>query len=376
MTARRRRFSVWPRNMAGRTVMLLLVSLTVFHLGSLWMHQHGLRDAIAELDEAGVANRIVSTAQFGMLGGADTIASTTVMAIGIIGASVLLVRWLTGPLRRLAEAADSIGRGRTITVPQDEPEEVQRVARALDAMQARITRLLDDRTQALAAVSHDLRTPITRLRLRAGFIDDPETQARIDADLNEMESMIAATLAYLQGGADTGPPQLTDVGALLSTLCHAAADAGGEASFDGPPHLDLRCRPIALRRAASNLIGNAVAYGGTARVRLEARQNEVVITVEDSGPGIPEAELERVFEPFRRLEASRNRSTGGVGLGLTIARQAITEQGGTLTLGNLPGGGLRAVIRLPDTGLQDAVHGRTGLNAAITNYEETSHAST
>ncbi len=164
----------WPRNLTGRTIVLLLGSLTVFHLGSLWMHHHELRDR-------------------------DAIASTSVMAVGIVVVSIFLVRWLTGPLRRIAHAADAIGRGSTIAVPRDGPEEVQRVARALDAMQSRITRLVDDRTQALAAVSHDLRIPLTRMRLRAGFLDDPEMRVRMDADLDEMEGMIAATLAYLQG---------------------------------------------------------------------------------------------------------------------------------------------------------------------------------
>ena len=429
----------WPRNLAGRTALLLLVSLTVFHLGSLWMHQHGLRDAVAELDEAMVADRLLSAARTivalptderdraahdlsdpglmlgwnarpsvatsdakadsaelqarlvqgeprfaggrlapwldagagtrgslpladdtwlnfalapkasssGLLGGTDAVASTSVMAVGIVGASLLLVRWLTGPLRRLAQAADGIGRGRLIAVPQDGPEEVLRVARALDAMQARITRLVDDRTQALAAVSHDLRTPITRLRLRAGFLDDRESQARMEADLDEMEGMISATLAYLQGEVDKEPPQLTDIGTLLSTLCDAAADAGQEVVLSGPAHFDAFCQHVALRRAVSNLIGNAVSYGGSASVRFDAGSDAMLIAVEDSGPGIPDGELERVFEPFHRLEASRNRSTGGVGLGLTIARQAIEEQGGTLMLANRPGGGLRAVIRLP-----------------------------
>ena len=430
---------LWPRNLAGRTALLLLVSLTVFHLGSLWMHQHGLRDAVAELDEARVADRLLSAARtiaalpaderdrvahdlsdpglslgwnprpsvatpdarahgaelqarlaqgearfargrfapwrdggvgmrgslplpddtwlnfalapmaapYGLLGGTGAVASTSVMAVGIVGASLLLVRWLTGPLRRLAQAADGIGRGRVIAVPQDGPEEVQRVARALDAMQARITRLVDDRTQALAAVSHDLRTPITRLRLRAGFLDDRESQARMEADLDEMEGMISATLAYLQGEVDKEPPRLTDIGTLLSTLCDAAADAGQQVVLSGPAHFDVLCRHVALRRAVSNLIGNAVSYGGNASVRLDIGSDALRIAVEDSGPGIPEDELERVFEPFHRREASRNRSTGGVGLGLTIARRAVEEQGGTLTLANLPGGGLRAAIRLP-----------------------------
>lgn len=134
---------------------------------------------------------------------------------------------------------------------------------------------------------------------------------------------------------------------MLSTLCDAADDAGGGVAFDGPPHLEAMCRPIALRRAAANLIGNAVSYGGGGTVRLGMSTDGLQITVEDCGPGIPDGELERVFEPFHRLEASRNRGTGGVGLGLTIARQSVAEQGGTLTLANRPGGGLLATIKLP-----------------------------
>ena len=313
---------LWPRNLAGRTMLLLLVSLTVFHLGSLWLHQHDLRDARA-------------------------VASTSFMAVGIIVVSLWLVRWLTGPLRRLVDVADRIGRGPRVSVPQDGPEEVRRLARALDAMQARIERSVSDRTQALAAVSHDLRTPITRLRLRTGFLDDPEMRAKMDADLREMEAMIEATLAYLQGDAEAGSERLTDVGAMLSTLCDATADAGGAIAFDGPAHLDAVCRPVALRRALANLIDNAVGYGGSAHVGLVREASAVRITVEDNGPGIPDANLDRVFEPFHRLEASRNRGTGGVGLGLTIARQAVVEQGGSLILANRPEGGLRAVITLP-----------------------------
>lgn len=325
---------LWPRGLAGRTVLLFLFGLTGFHLGSLWIHHHDV------LDER--------------MGGTDAVASTTVMAIGIVIVSVLLVRWLTGPLRRLAQAADRIGHGQVVAVPHDGPEEVRRLAQALDAMQTRITRLVDDRTQALAAVSHDLRTPITRMRLRAGFLDDAETQARMDSDLDEMEGMIAATLAYLQGGAESEAQQLADVGVLLSTLCDAAADAGGSVAFDGPAHLDALCRPVALRRAVSNLIGNAVSHGGLARVTLTAAPGGLRIVIDDDGPGIPPDELERVFQPFYRLDASRNHGTGGVGLGLTISRQAIAEQPGTLTVANKSPSGLRAVICLPLTIGQDA----------------------
>ena len=431
-----------PRGLAGRTVLLLLVSLTVFHLGSLWMHRHGVQDVVAELDGARVVERLVAAGRTvaalpaderdhvahslsspglnmswsrspmvapdalavrgpaselrahlaeassayaaarladaaegavpsirgslpvgddGWLNlvlaapgpsptafGDGAVASTSVMAVGVVVASVLLVRWLTGPLRRLAQAADGIGRGRgTVRVPRDGPEEVQRLAHALDAMQSRITRLVDDRTRALAAVSHDLRTPITRLRLRAGFLEDAEAQAQIEADLDEMEGMIAATLAYLQGEAETEPARLTDIAAMLSTLCHAAADAGSDIRYEGPAQLVAQCRPIVLRRAVANLIGNAAKYGVRARVRLVSEQGVLTVNVDDDGPGIPPDELDRVFEPFYRLEASRNRGMGGVGLGLTIARQAVEEQGGRLDLRNREGGGLRASIHLP-----------------------------
>lgn len=192
----------------------------------------------------------------------------------------------------------------------------------------------------------------------------------MEADLDEMEGMVAATLAYLQGEGETEPPQLTDIGAMLSTLCDAAEDAGGCVRFDGPPHIAVVCRPIALRRAIANLIGNAVCYGGGSTVRLLAQNDGLRITVEDDGPGIPELELERVFEPFYRLEASRNRGTGGVGLGLTIARQSVAEQGGTLTLTNRPAGGLLATIHLPTSVAQHAA--RPGKHHALPSMDPVS----
>lgn len=241
--------------------------------------------------------------------------STSVMALGITVVATLLVRTLVAPLRGLARAADSIGRGPEITVPETGPEEVRQVARRFNAMQARIHRLISDRTQALAAVSHDLRTPITRLRLRAGFLADPEAQVAIDADLDEMEAMVDATLAYLRGDAEPEEPKPIDLSAMLSTLVDAASDAGRAAAFDGPRHAFLPLRGLAIKRAFANLIDNALTYGGAARVALRDTGTEILVTVDDDGPGIPDGELRRVFEPFQRLDASRNRRTGGVGLG-------------------------------------------------------------
>lgn len=277
-----------------------------------------------------------------------TLLSTTVMVLGVLAVAALLVRGIAAPLRRLALAADAIGhRIESNSIPEQGPNEVRQVAHAFNAMQQRITRLINSRTQALAAVSHDLRTPITRLRLQAGFIAERDIQESIDRDLDEMEAMIDSTLAYLRGEIDAETPRPTDLPTLLETLVDAEEDQGRQASYEGPAYLTAMVRPVALKRALGNLIANATAYGGTARVRLQAGTTGIAITVDDDGPGIPDADLSRVFEPFVRLEASRNRGTGGVGLGLTIARQAIAAEGGTLVLANRPGGGLRAQVTLP-----------------------------
>ncbi len=277
-----------------------------------------------------------------------SLASLSAMAVGIVLASVLVVRWITKPLRRLAEAAEDFGKGAApVPMPEDGPREVRDAARAFNAMQGRIHRLVSDRTQALAAVSHDLRTPIQRLRLRAGFLDDAEAQRSIDTDLDEMEAMVEATLAFLRGDAGGEDFRPTDLAAILRTLCDEAADRGAAVAFAGPDHVLLNLRPVAAKRAFANLIDNALKYGGAARVTLRDSPAAVAVSVEDDGPGIPEAAMATVFEPFQRLEASRNRGTGGSGLGLTIARQAVEGHGGTIALANRPGGGLLVTVQLP-----------------------------
>ncbi len=278
-----------------------------------------------------------------------TLLSTTMMALGVAGVAAMLVRGLTRPLRRLAAAADAIGHGPDVAVAETGPQEVRHVARAFNAMQARLHRVMDDRTEALAAVSHDLRTPITRLRLRAGFLADEATQASIDADLDEMEAMIEATLAYLRGDFESEPKQVTDLAALLLTLVNQVSDAGGDVAYQGPNHVAVELHPSLVRRAFANLVNNAVTYGGSANVTLAVLDSHIQVTVEDSGPGIPEADLKRVFLPFQRLEASRNRATGGAGLGLAIAQRGIENDGGRICLSNREGGGLCALVILPLT---------------------------
>lgn len=284
--------------------------------------------------------------------------STSLMALGVVAVAVLLVRWLTRPLTIVATAARTAYRGReAVRVPETGPREVREVAVAFNDMQARIKRLIDDRTDALAAVSHDLRTPLTRLRLRLEDGVAPATRRAAEADLDEMERMIDATLSYLRGAGDGEEARPLDLAAVLQTVVADAADAGGRASFEGPPSLVIRARRLALKRALGNVVGNAVKYGGTARVTLrsstEGGRKQAVVEVDDDGPGVPEDGLERAFEPFVRLESSRDATTGGFGLGLAIARAVVRDHRGDVVLRNRPGGGLRATITLPI--LDDAV---------------------
>jgi signal transduction histidine kinase len=223
---------------------------------------------------------------------------------------------------------------------------------AFNTMAVRIRRFVQDRTEMLAAIGHDLRTPITRLRLRAEFMDDDEQRAKMLADLTEMEKMIGATLAFARDDAAAEPATPLDLAGLARTVVDEAADAAPEQAeqitYDGPAHLTVRARPVALKRALANLVGNALAYGGAAKVTLvPPAQGQVRLTVEDEGPGIPAEEMERVFAPFHRLEGSRNRETGGTGLGLPIARNILRAHGGDVTLANRPDGGLAATVILP-----------------------------
>lgn len=276
----------------------------------------------------------------------SSLSSLSAMALGIVLASLLVVRWITNPLRRLAKAAEDFGKGGT-PVPEDGPREVQDAARTFNVMQSRIHRLVADRIQVLAAVSHDLRTPIQRLRLRAGFLDDVGTQQAIDADLDEMEVMVESTLAFLRGKTESEEPRQADLAAILRTLCDDAVDCGAKVNYAGPDRAPMQFRPLAMKRAISNLIDNPVKYGGGgACVTLRDLSGETTVWVEDDGPGIPEAALESVFEPFERLEASRNRGTGGMGLGLAIARQVVNGHDGTFSLANRSTGGLVATVRL------------------------------
>ncbi len=280
-------------------------------------------------------------------------AGTTIVAWLLTAGLLILVvalsaRRIVRPLQALGLAADRLGRGEAIPpLPEAGPDELRRATRAFNDMQARLRRFIDDRTRPMAALGHDLRTPITALRLRAELVEEQEARERLLATLDEMHQMVEATLGFLRDEAASEAAREVDVAALTEGLCEDLRELGQDVGFTGPERLVARLRPVALKRALRNLVENAVAYGGRARVTLAAEAREIAITIDDDGPGIPEGELERVFEPFVRLESSRSRETGGIGLGLAIARSIVRAHGGEIVLANRPEGGLRAMVRLP-----------------------------
>ncbi len=274
--------------------------------------------------------------------------STTLMGLGVVLIAILMVRWLTRPLRVLGVAAKrSYSGAEPVEVALDGPREIRELALAFNDMQRRIKRLVDDRTQTLAAVSHDLKTPLTRLRLRAVELGPHSSAGDIEADLDEMEAMLDASLMFLKGEQVDEPSRTIDLPALLQTIRDDLIDAGHDVSLSAPARLPFNGGHLPLKRAFTNLIWNAVRYGSRARMALIAEDEAVILTIDDDGPGIAANEIESVFAPFKRLDTSRNRETGGVGLGLTIARTVIRGHGGEVSLENRAGGGLRAIVRLP-----------------------------
>ncbi|MDR3521450.1 MAG: ATP-binding protein [Acidocella sp.] len=281
---------------------------------------------------------------------------TAFIVMSLLGGVMIFwaVRQLLIPVRTLAFAAERLGRdvANAPDLPETGPAELVTAAVAFNTMASRIRKFVEDRTFLITAIGHDLRTPITRLKLRAEYMDDDEQRLKMLADLDEMEAMVAATLAFGRDIAATEAVTRIDLPSLLRTILDEAGDGlperAGALSYDGPEHLAINARPLSLKRAIVNLVNNALKYGDAARIRLTQKDpGTIQIDVEDNGPGIPTADSEVVFEPFRRLESSRNRETGGSGLGLSIARNIIRAHGGDIALLNMHGGGLRARITLP-----------------------------
>ncbi|AZC29760.1 ATP-binding protein [Pseudomonas chlororaphis] len=266
--------------------------------------------------------------------------------------SLIIAAWygaklLTRPIQRLSDAAERLSEDLD-SPPLDEsgPREARQAAHTFNLMQRRIQEQVKQRGRMLGAVSHDLRTPLSRLKLRLEQIEDHKLQGQMSQDLDDMISMLDATLSYLHEQRTSEALQWMDVQALVESLCENAQDQGADVQTNG--HCSpLQVQPMALRSCLNNLLDNALRYAGHARISLQDSREQVLIRVIDHGPGIAEDQREAVFEPFYRLEGSRNRNSGGVGLGMTIAREAAERLGGQLHLEETPGGGLTTVVRLP-----------------------------
>jgi signal transduction histidine kinase len=266
----------------------------------------------------------------------------------LVIALYIAARGITRPLSQLASAADNIGRGvRQPKLEEKGARELRHAARAFNTMQDRLHRYLDSRTRVLAAMSHDLKTPLTRLRLQVETqIEDAAVQARFGRELDEMESMVRGALGLFRGLNDEELLEPVDIDLLLETVRSEFAEMGKDVTVDGRALRPLPGKPQALKRCVTNLVSNAVNFGTRARIFVRDG-TQLEIRVCDEGPGIPAAELEEVFEPFYRLESSRNRDTGGTGLGLSIARDVAQTHGGSLVLHNRAEGGLEARLTLP-----------------------------
>jgi signal transduction histidine kinase len=276
------------------------------------------------------------------------IISMALMGLIVLAVSVWAVRRVTAPLGMLSAAADRLGRDVSAEpLAVAGTVEMQNAARTFNRMQERLRRLIESRTQMLAALSHDLRTPLTLLRLRTEEVADTGERDKMLATIGEMNEMIGSTLAFARDEVRAEPRRRVDVAALLASVADDMADAGLPVTMTPASPLSYECQPGALKRAITNLLDNAVKYGKRAQVAIAAAGKTIAITIDDDGPGIPEAELAKVFQPFYRVEDSRSRDTGGTGLGLAIAQAIVQAHGGELTLANRPGGGLRARIELP-----------------------------
>jgi signal transduction histidine kinase len=269
----------------------------------------------------------------------------TAVLVSLVG--VLTVRRIVQPLRQLTKAAERLGRGEAVTpLCECGPDDIRRTAEGFNRMQERLHRFVEDRTRMLAAIGHDLRTPLTTLRLRAELVEDTDLQERMLDTIDEMQAMTEATLSLARQETSAEPTRTIDLSALVESVCDDLAEIGQSVVFIGGERVNYRCRPENLRRTIRNLIENAVRYAGRAEVRLITTRSTVEIIVEDDGPGIPLDRMEEVFAPFFRLEASRSRETGGVGLGLSIARAIARQHGGDVVL-SLRHPGLKAAVVLP-----------------------------
>ena len=352
-----------PDTLFGRLALLLIVAVIVSHVLALTLmfelrpahpgHPPGPQPPGVAADghtlplpppgpEQGLWNAPPSL-QLGLL------LDISVRLAALVAVAWWAARWLSRPMHRLATAAQELGRDiDRPPLPEDGTLECRDASRVFNQMQARIRQQLAERDRFVAAVSHDLRTPLTRLRLRTECLDDSHAQQLFRRDIAEMDAMIASTLDYLRGVAGAEAWVLLDVQALVDSMADDQLAMGHRVTVAGQA-APLRGQAVALRRCLDNLVGNAIRYGGSAEVTLHDAVDALTIEVRDHGPGLPAEELERVMEPFYRIESSRNRQSGGAGLGLTIASDIVRRHGGRLVLRNAAGGGLVAAAIFPRT---------------------------
>ncbi|MBI5721354.1 MAG: HAMP domain-containing protein [Burkholderiales bacterium] len=350
-----------PRTLSGRITLILVLGLLAAQGASLLLH---LQERAAMM-AAGYGHPGMPGSGMPGMPGMDAVPLRFIWHVSLTLAAVVLVslvamRLATRPLQQLASAATAFAHD--LDAPPLEasgPAEVRRAAEAFNFMQQRLRQLVVERGRALAAVSHDLRTPLTRMRLRAELVGDPGLQGKLNADIDAMQGMVNSVLAYLRGLEDSEPLQPINMEALLSSIAEDEQALGRNVSLRPMPNPTATPTPARaaaapypgklsiLRRAVTNLIDNAVAHGQAVQVGIEDSPQALRVVIEDDGPGIPAAELTRVTEPFVRLDAARRLDTGGVGLGLAIVRDAAAYHGGQLLLENREGGGLRATLSLP-----------------------------
>jgi signal transduction histidine kinase len=271
-----------------------------------------------------------------------------IMAIVLVAISIWATKRVTAPLAALAEAAQRLGKDiNAPPVPETGTVETRQASRAFNNMQGKLRHMIENRTRMLAAISHDLRTPLTLLRLRLENIVGAEEREKMLGTIAEMDAMVGATLQYARDEATTERARITDLTALVQSAVDDMADAGCDAVMEPAQPTLYECQPTAMRRAVTNLLDNAIKYGKKARTTIRTELKSIEITVDDEGPGLPQEELSRVVQPFYRVEGSRSRDAAGIGLGLAITQSIIDAHGGTLSLTNRPTRGLCAKISLP-----------------------------
>lgn len=337
-----------PRSLAGRVTLILVAGLLAAQVASLYLHLQERSSFMGAGDgHPGMPGLELLPMRF--------LWHVGLTLVAVIVVSLIAVRWISSPLRKLADAATAFAHDLDAApLEASGPLEVRQAAEAFNFMQTRLRQLVVERGRALAAVSHDLRTPLTRMRLRAELVDDPVLQQKLNADIDTMQTMINSVLAYLRGLEDAEPAQAINMEALLHSIVEDESSLGRAVALEAGDSGGTVPAPFVgklsvLRRAIGNLVDNAVAHGQSVTVGLQDTPEQLQIVVADDGPGIPPGDLQRVTEPFVRLDASRRLDTGGVGLGLAIVRDVAAYHGGRLVLENRAEGGLRATLALPRT---------------------------